>query len=111
MAVDDVAERLPPLLDLRPDALPSNATLNDVVSGYLRRDGRRERLYRRVRQIVDGLGLSPETVDGLTTRVRYVSAVLDDELTKLEGAELHSPSPHPLPMRRAGQTTAQIPAI
>ena len=38
-------------------------------------------------QIVDRLSLGPETVGGLTTRVRYVSAVLDDELTKLEGAE------------------------
>jgi hypothetical protein len=45
--------RPPSLLDLRPDALPSDTTLNDVVSAYLRRNGRRERLYRCVRQIVD----------------------------------------------------------
>ncbi len=37
--------------------------------------------------IVDGLKLRQEAVDDLGKRLRYVSAVFDDELTKLEGAE------------------------
>ncbi|MGO8967135.1 hypothetical protein [Mycobacterium sp.] len=37
--------------------------------------------------IVDGLKLRQEPVGDLGKRLRYVSAVFDDELTKLEGAE------------------------
>jgi hypothetical protein len=37
--------------------------------------------------IVDGLKLRQETVGDHGKRLRYVSAVFDDELTKLEGAE------------------------
>ena len=38
-------------------------------------------------EIVRRLGLTPEHVGDLQNRLRYVSAVFDDELTKLEGAE------------------------
>jgi hypothetical protein len=37
--------------------------------------------------IVDGLKLRQEAVGDLGKRLRYVSAVFDDELTKLEGAD------------------------
>jgi hypothetical protein len=76
-----VAERLPPLLDFPPGALPSNATLNDVVSGYLRRNGLRERLYRRVRQIVDAAPLGPPPVLRQLAEIRqfnlYVTTAFD----------------------------------
>ena len=38
-------------------------------------------------QIVHQLGLVPDTIDEVKQRVRYVSALLNWELTKLEGAE------------------------
>jgi hypothetical protein len=38
-------------------------------------------------QIVHQLGLMPDTVDEVRKRIRYVSAVLDWELTKFEGAQ------------------------
>jgi hypothetical protein len=76
-----VAERLPPLLDLPSDALPLNPTLNDVVSGYLRRNGFRERLYRRVRQIVDAAPLGPAPVLRQLAEIRqfnlYVTTAFD----------------------------------
>jgi hypothetical protein len=76
-----VAERLPSLLDLPSDALPSNPTLNDVVSVYLHRSGRRERLYRRVRQIVDAAPLDPPPVLRQLAEIRkfnlYVTTAFD----------------------------------
>jgi hypothetical protein len=47
-----VAQRLPSRLGLPPDALPPAPTLNEVASFYLRRNGRHEALYPRVRSIV-----------------------------------------------------------
>ena len=38
-------------------------------------------------EIVDQLGLMPDVVDEAKRRIRYVSAVLDWELTKTEGAQ------------------------
>jgi hypothetical protein len=38
-------------------------------------------------EIVRRLGLRPEQVSDAEKRLRYVSALFDDELTKLEGAE------------------------
>lgn len=38
-------------------------------------------------QIVDGLGLKPHSIDELKKRIRYTTAFLDRELTKLEGIE------------------------
>ena len=38
-------------------------------------------------QIVHQAGLVPDTIDEVKQRVRYVSALLNWELTKLEGAE------------------------
>jgi len=38
-------------------------------------------------QIIRQLGLTPDSVDDVKKRIRYASAVLDWELTKLEGAE------------------------
>jgi hypothetical protein len=38
-------------------------------------------------QIIDQLGLMPENIDEAKKRLRYVSASLDWELTKLEGAQ------------------------
>jgi hypothetical protein len=38
-------------------------------------------------EIVRQLGLAPDSVDDVKKRIRYASAVLDWELTKLEGAE------------------------
>jgi hypothetical protein len=49
---DYVAGRLAPRLGLPSDALPPAPTLNEVVSLYLRRNGRREALYPRIRGIV-----------------------------------------------------------
>src|SRR6516225_1746762 len=49
---DYVAGRLAPRLGLPSDALPPAPTLNEVVSLYLRRNGRREALYPRIRSIV-----------------------------------------------------------
>jgi hypothetical protein len=37
--------------------------------------------------IVEQLRLRPESVSDVSKRIRYVSALFDDELTKLEGAE------------------------
>jgi hypothetical protein len=49
---DYVAQRLTSRLGLPSDALPPAPTLNEVVSLYLRRNGRREALYPRIRSIV-----------------------------------------------------------
>jgi heterodisulfide reductase subunit B len=38
-------------------------------------------------QIIDQLGLMPQNIDEAKKRLRYVSASLDWELTKLEGAQ------------------------
>jgi hypothetical protein len=38
-------------------------------------------------EIVKRLGLTAEQVDRVGNQVRYVTALFDDELTKLEGAE------------------------
>jgi hypothetical protein len=38
-------------------------------------------------QIVDGLGLKPHSIDEAKKQIRYATASLDWELTKLEGAE------------------------
>ena len=38
-------------------------------------------------EIVRQLGLAPDSIDDVKKRIRYASAVLDWELTKLEGAE------------------------
>jgi hypothetical protein len=38
-------------------------------------------------EIVKRLGLRSERVSNVSTQIRYVSALFDDELTKLEGAE------------------------
>jgi hypothetical protein len=57
-----VAERLAPRLGLPSDALPAAPTLNEVVSLYLRRNGRREALYPRIRSIVQEAALTPPKV-------------------------------------------------
>ncbi len=38
-------------------------------------------------QILDRLGLKPESLDGARKRMRYATAWLDWELTKMEGAQ------------------------
>ena len=38
-------------------------------------------------EIVDRLGLTQESAGDRSSKIRYVSAWFDDELTKLEGAE------------------------
>jgi hypothetical protein len=38
-------------------------------------------------RILDRLGLKPETVDGAKKQIRYVTALFDWELTKIEGAQ------------------------
>jgi hypothetical protein len=38
-------------------------------------------------EIVNRLGLGPEHVDKVKRQIRNVGALIDDELTKLEGAE------------------------
>jgi hypothetical protein len=57
-----IAGELPSRLALPADALPSNPTLNEVVSAYLQRNGRRERLYRSIRNIVLEAPLTPPQV-------------------------------------------------
>src|SRR6516165_7442571 len=56
---DYVAERLASRLGLPSDALPPAPTLNEVVSLYLRHNGRREALYPRIRSIVQEAALTP----------------------------------------------------
>ena len=56
---DYVAERLALRLGLPSDALPPAPTLNEVVSLYLRHNGRREALYPRIRSIVQEAALTP----------------------------------------------------
>ena len=38
-------------------------------------------------QIADGLGLKPHSIDEAKRKIQYVTASIDWELTKLEGAE------------------------
>jgi hypothetical protein len=57
-----VAEKLVPRLGLPIDALPSSPTLNDVVSLYLNRKGRREAVYPRIRDIVRDAAFTPPKV-------------------------------------------------
>src|SRR5438309_1670223 len=57
-----VAEQLASRLALPPDALPLAPTLNEVVSYYLHRGGRREALYPRIRCIVQEAPLAPPQV-------------------------------------------------
>jgi hypothetical protein len=57
-----VAERLVPRLGLAPGALPLAPTLNEVVSLYLRRNGRREAVYPRIRDIVREAAFTPPKV-------------------------------------------------
>src|SRR5215472_11587296 len=59
---DYVAGRLAPRLGLPSDALPEDPTLNEVVSLYLRRNGRREALYPRIRSIVQEAAFTPPKV-------------------------------------------------
>jgi hypothetical protein len=59
---DYFAERLASRLGLPSDALPSTPTLNEVVSLYLRRNGRREALYPRIRSIVQEAAFPPSKV-------------------------------------------------
>jgi hypothetical protein len=57
-----VAERLVPRLGLPPDALPAAPTLNDVVLLHLRRNGRREAVYPRIRDIVREAAFTPPKI-------------------------------------------------
>jgi hypothetical protein len=54
-----VAEQLVSRLALTPEALPTAPTLNEVVSLYLHRNGRREALYPRIRSIVQEAAFTP----------------------------------------------------
>jgi len=57
-----IAERLAAKLSLPTEAMPSGATLNDVVLAYLGAGGPRARLYRTVFDIVQDAKLSPPQV-------------------------------------------------
>jgi hypothetical protein len=57
-----VAEQLASRLALPSDALPPSPTLNEVVSLYLHRNGRREALYPRIRSIVQEAAFTPPKV-------------------------------------------------
>src|SRR5215469_3178235 len=59
---DYVAGQLASRLGLPSDALPLAPTLNEVVSLYLRRNGRRGALYPRIRSIVQGGDLTAPKV-------------------------------------------------
>jgi hypothetical protein len=66
-----VADRLGPRLGLPPDALPSAPSLNDVVSLYLRRSGRREAVYPRIRDIVREATFAPPKVLRQLAEIRH----------------------------------------
>ena len=76
-----VAERLASRLTLPSGALPATPTLNDVVSLYLHRGGRREALYPRIRGIVQEAPLTPPRVLRQLAEIRhfnvYVTTAFD----------------------------------
>jgi hypothetical protein len=57
-----IAEKLVPRLGLPQDALPPAPTLNDVVSLYLRSNGRRGAVYPSIRDIVREAAFTPPKV-------------------------------------------------
>jgi hypothetical protein len=79
-----IAGELPSRLALPSDALPSNPTLNQVVSVYLHRNGRRERLYRSIRNIVLEAPLTPPQVLRQLAEIRqfnlFVTTAFDSML-------------------------------
>jgi hypothetical protein len=76
-----VAERLAFRLGLPPDALPSIPTLNDVVSLYLHRGGRREALYPSIRGIVQEAPLAPPQVLRQLAEIRHFNLYVTTALT------------------------------
>jgi hypothetical protein len=66
-----VAEKLVLRLGLPADALPSSPTLNEVVSLYLNRKGRREAVYPRIRDIVRDAALTPPKVLRQLAEIRH----------------------------------------
>jgi hypothetical protein len=66
-----VAERLTSRLGLPPDALPPAPNLNEVVSLYLHRHGRREALYPRIRSIVHEAAFTPPKVLRQLAEIRH----------------------------------------
>jgi hypothetical protein len=50
-------------------------------------EGLPDHSHHVAQEIVDRLGLTQESADDRSRKIRYVSAWFDDELTKLEGAE------------------------
>jgi hypothetical protein len=76
-----VAEQLASRLALPSDALPSAPTLNEVVSLYLHRSGRREALYPRIRSIVQEAAFTPPKVLRQLAEIRqfnlYVTTAFD----------------------------------
>ena len=66
-----VAERLVPSLGLPSGALPLAPTLNEVVSLYLHRNGRREAVYPRIRNIVREAAFTPPKVLRQLAEIRH----------------------------------------
>jgi hypothetical protein len=66
-----VAEHLASQLAPAPDTFPSAPTLNEVVSLYLHRNGRREALYPRIRDIVRSARLMPPKVLRQLAEIRH----------------------------------------
>jgi hypothetical protein len=65
------------------------ATSSGPGSGVACRCGARTSDHSRhvADQIVEELGLKPESIDEVKQRIRYASALLDWELTRFEGAQ------------------------
>jgi hypothetical protein len=66
-----VAEKLIPRLGLPSGALPLAPTLNEVVSLYLHRNGRREAVYPRIRNIVREAAFTPPKVLRQLAEIRH----------------------------------------
>jgi hypothetical protein len=66
-----VAEKLVLRLGLPAHALPPSPTLNQVVSLYLNRKGRREAVYPRIRDIVRDAALTPPKVLRQLAEIRH----------------------------------------
>ena len=84
-----VAERLVLRLGLPPDLLPPTPTLNEVVSLYLRRNGRREAVYPRIRDIVREAAFTPPKVLRQLAEIRHFNLFVTTAFDQLLEAAIN----------------------
>jgi hypothetical protein len=82
--MDDLIERIRQIIDHHGDDDPADDAEQACGCGTTQPSDHSRHVAE---EIVKRLGLRPEYVDQVRKEVRYVSALFDDELTKLEGAE------------------------